>query len=127
MIQNGTFLNVIDNSGAKEVYCIKILSGYRKRYATVGDVIVVSVKSLRLKRRAVSKLKKGDVMKALIVRTKSPLNSSFGESVGFLENSAVLLNTQNKLLGTRVFGSIPKNLRYTKFLRIVSLSSGFVV
>jgi large subunit ribosomal protein L14 len=83
MIQNGTFLNVIDNSGAKQVYCIKILTGYKKRYAGIGDIIVVSVKSLRLKRRVTSKLKKGDVMKALIVRTKTSSISFSGEAIGF--------------------------------------------
>ncbi len=126
MIQNGTWLNVIDNSGAKEVGVIQVLRGYRKRYAAVGDTCIVSVKSLRSKRRDASKLKKGDVLKALIVRTKVPVNSYSAESVGFLENAAILLTRQNKLLGTRVFGAVPKMLRQTRFLRVVSLAAGFI-
>ena len=126
MIQNGTYLNVIDNSGAKQVYCIKVLTGYRKRYAFMGDTVIVSVKSLRVKRRLTSKIKKGDVLKALVIRTKMPLVLSSSERLGFFENSVILLSKQNKLLGTRIFGSIPKFFRYTKFLRILSLSSGFI-
>ena len=126
MIQKGTYLNVIDNSGAKDVCCIQVLKGYRKRYATIGDIIIVSIKSLRLKRRSLSKIKKGEVSKALVVRTKVSKNSYSFESSNFFENSVVLLNRQNKLLGTRIFGVVPKYFRYTKFLRIVSLASGFV-
>ncbi len=126
MIQNGTWLNIIDNSGAKEVGVIQVLRGYRKRYAAVGDCCIVSVKSLRAKRRTASKIKKGDVLKALIVRTKVPVKAFSGESVGFMENAAILLSRQNKLLGTRVFGAVPKMLRFTKFLRVVSLATGFI-
>lgn len=126
MIQVGTYLNVIDNSGAKKVYCIRILNGYRKRYATVGDVIIVSVKRLRAKRRLSIRLKKGEIFKALIVRTKSPLYSYNNEKLFFNENAVVLLTKQNKLFATRIFGALPRMLRYTKFSRIVSLSSGIV-
>ena len=126
MIQKGTYLNVIDNSGAKEVCCIHVLNGYRKRYAVVGDVVVVSIKSLRIKRRSHAKVKKGEVLKALIVRTKTSLKSYALEQLNFLENSAILLSKQDKLLGTRVFGSVPNSFRYTKFLRIISLASGFI-
>jgi len=126
MIQKGTYLNVIDNSGAKEVCCIHVLNGYRKRYAVVGDVVVVSIKSLRIKRRSHAKVKKGEVLKALIVRTKTSLKSYSLEQLNFLENSAILLSKQDKLLGTRVFGSVPNSFRYTKFLRIISLASGFI-
>jgi len=126
MIQKGTYLNVIDNSGAKDVCCIQVLKGYRKRYASIGDIIVVSIKSLRLKRRSLSKIKKGDVSKALVIRTKVLQKCYSYESVNFFENGAVLLNQQNKLLGTRIFGTVPKMFRYSKFLRIVSLASGFV-
>lgn len=126
MIQKGTYLNVIDNCGAKEVCCIHVSGGYRKRYAVIGDMIVVSVKSLRIKRRSNAKIKKGEVLKALVVRTKTSLKSYSLEQLNFLENSVVLLTRQEKLIGTRVFGSVPSSFRYTRYLRIVSLASGFI-
>jgi large subunit ribosomal protein L14 len=124
MIQTGTFLNVIDNSGAKNVLCIKVLSGYKRRYAKIGDLIVVSVKNLRSKRRATSKIKKGEISKAVVVRTKSKVRSFSGEHINFFENSVVLLNNQKKPIGTRIFGCLPKTFRFTKYLRLVSLSAG---
>ena len=124
MIQNGTYLNVIDNSGAKIVFCIKVLSGYRKRYAKIGDTIIVSVKALRSKRKSSCKVKKGCIYKAIIVRTKSGLNSFSGDSFNFFENSVVLLNNKKKPFATRIFGSLPKFFRYSKFLKITSLASG---
>jgi large subunit ribosomal protein L14 len=127
MIQSGTVLNVIDNSGAKEVRCIKVLGGYRRRYACIGDLIVVSVIALRTKRRMNTKVKKGEVLKALLVRTKTPLKDfSGGEYLNFFENSVVLLNNQNKPTGTRIFGSLPQKIRYTKHTRLASLSSGLI-
>jgi len=126
MIQVGTYLNVIDNSGAREASCIKVLSGYRRRYAFIGDLIVVSVKSIRSKRKVSSKAKKGEIFRALVVKTKTRKTFFSGDSISFLQNSIVLLTKQNKLIGTRIFGSVPKNLRYTKFLRVASLSSGLV-
>ena len=105
MIQSGTYLNVIDNSGAKDVCCIKVSKGYRRRYAFIGDVITVSVKSLRSKRKATSKVKKGDVIKALVVRTKTSKRDFSGKTLGFLENSVVLLTNQSKPIGSRVFGT----------------------
>lgn len=126
MILKGTYLNVIDNSGAKTVCCIKVLNGYRKRYGYIGDLIIVSVKKLRKKKKIIPKVKKGDVIKALIVKTKSPRNCPFFEFVNFDENSVILINKQNKLVGTRIFGAVPKILRTTRFLRITSLSSGLI-
>jgi large subunit ribosomal protein L14 len=126
MIQVGTFLNFIDNSGEKEACCIKIVKGYRKRYAFVGDLLFVSVKSLRSKRKSTSKVKKGEVCLAVVLRTKSNLKSFSGDRLNFFENSVVLLNRQYKFIGTRVFGALPKQIRYTKYLRVVSLSSGLV-
>lgn len=126
MIQKGTYLNVIDNSGAKKASCIHVLGGYRKRYGKTGDVVVVSIKSLRSKRREVSKIKKGDVVKALIVKTKVYRPSYSNEVVSFFENSVVLLNNQSKLIGTRIFGPVQKTFRYTKHLRILSLASGII-
>ena len=123
MIQAGTYLNVIDNCGAKNVCCIKVLSGYRRRYARVGDLVVVSIKNLRTKRRSTSKIKKGEISKAVVVRTKSQIKTFSGDSFNFFEN---LLNNQKKPIGTRILGSLPKLFRYTKFLRLVSLSTGLV-
>jgi len=99
MIQNGTYLNVIDNSGAKLVCCIQVKKGWKKRYAGMGDIIVVSVKSLRNKRRATSKVKKGEVLKALIVRTKSSFKEYSNKSINFFENSAILLTNNNRPIG----------------------------
>jgi large subunit ribosomal protein L14 len=125
MIQVGTSLKVIDNSGAREVGCIGVLAGYRQRYAYTGDVVTVSVKKLRTRRRSFSKVKKGDVLKALLVRVKNPLKTKHG-ALSFFENSVVLINQQGKLIGTRVFGALPKYLRYTKHMRLVSLAAGLV-
>jgi large subunit ribosomal protein L14 len=127
MIQNGTYLNVQDNSGARSVMCIKVLKGYKSRYAYIGDLILVSVKKLRTKRRSLSKVKKGELFKALIVRTKTKFNTyNNGNFNSFLENSVILINKQNKLIGTRIFGLVSKKLRYSKFFRIISLSSGTI-
>jgi large subunit ribosomal protein L14 len=126
MIQDKTLLNVIDNSGAQTVCCIKVMKGYRRRYAYIGDVITVSVKSIRRKRKLTSKVKKGDVAKALIIRTKITKTLPFHEHISFNENSVVLINKQNKLLGTRVFGPVPKSFKYSRFLRIASLSAGII-
>lgn len=127
MIQSGTYLNVIDNSGAKNIFCIKVLSGYKRRYAGIGDLIVISIKSLRTKRRAVSKTKKGEIYRALVVRTKNSNTGFNGNKFNFLENSAILLNKQNKFIGTRIFGAVPKLFRYTKHLKMVFLSTGVIL
>jgi large subunit ribosomal protein L14 len=126
MIQKGTCLNVVDNSGAKIVRCIQVVKGYRNRYANIGDIIIVSIQSLRIKRRVTTKVKKGDVCKALIIRTKSSLKNYDLEELKFFNNDVVLLSRQDKLFATRVFGLVPKIFRFSKYLRIVSLSSGFI-
>ena len=127
MIKVGTFLNVIDNSGARRVLCIRVLGGYKRRCAFVGDLILISVKKLRSKRRFSTKAKKGEIYKALIIRTKSRIKSKFcQDSTKLFENAVVLISKQNKLVGTRIFGAVPKKIRYTKFLRIASLSSGII-
>jgi len=126
MIQNGTYLNVIDNSGAKIVGCIQVKNGFKKRYASMGDIIVVSVKSLRNKRRITSKVKKGEVLKALIVRTKSSSKEYSNKSINFFENSVILLTNNNRPVGTRIFGVLPKFFRYTKHFKIASLSAGLI-
>lgn len=124
MIKKGCYLKVIDNSGAKIVYCIRIMSNSNKRYAFVGDLLLVSVKSLRLKRRFASKVKTGALLRALIVRSKISKFYFFGDNLKFFENSVVLLNKQNKLVGTRIFGVLSNSLRYTSFMRLLSVCSG---
>jgi len=123
MIQINTNLNVIDNSGAKVAYCIGL--GLKKKFASTGDIIVVSIKNLRNKRKLSSKVLKGDILHALIVRTKFvKFNKFTGDSFYFKENAVVLLTRQNKFLFTRIFGVIPNYFRYSKYLRILSMSSG---
>lgn len=118
MIQSNTRLDVADNSGARSVMCIKVLGGSRRRYASIGDIIVVSVKDAAPN----SKVKKGDVMKAVIVRTKKELNRKDGSYIRFDVNSAVLVNTQNEPVGTRIFGPVARELRAKKFMKIISLA-----
>ncbi len=118
MIQTQTRLDVADNSGAKSVMCIKVLGGTRRRYASLGDVIVVSVKD------AVphAKVKSGDVVKAVIVRTKKEVNRHDGTYIRFDVNSAVLVNAQNEPIGTRIFGPVARELRAKAFTKIISLA-----
>ncbi len=126
MIQVGTYLNVIDNSGAKNVCCIKICKGFKNRKASIGDIILVSVKDLRKRRRSVSKVKKGEILKALVVRTKENKKNIFSDRVQYLENAVVLLTLKDKYIGTRIFGFLPASLRYTKYMRALSLSAGSI-
>jgi large subunit ribosomal protein L14 len=119
MIQMQTRLNVADNSGAKELMCIKVLGGSKRRYASVGDVIVCSVKSAVPE----SKIKKGSVVKAVIVRLKRELRRDDGSYIRFDENAAVLINPSKEPVGTRVFGPVARELRADQaFLKIVSLA-----
>lgn len=118
MIQSETRLTVADNSGAKEVYCIKILGGSRRRYATIGDVVVVSVKEALPN----AKVKKGDVLKAVVVRTKKEIRRPDGSYIRFDDNSAVLINNQQEPVGTRIFGPVARELRAKKFMKIISLA-----
>ena len=118
MIQVETRLNVADNSGAKEVYCIKVLGGSRRRYAGVGDIIVVSVKEAIPN----AKVKKGDVLKAVVVRTKKAVKRQDGSYIKFDENSAVLIGANKEPIGTRIFGPVARELRSKKFTKIVSLA-----
>lgn len=125
MIQKGTYLNVIDNSGAKLAYSIQNITNPTCRYAFLGDIILVSIKKLRVKRRYASKIKKGSLAYGLIVRTKCFKNSFFGDKLKFYTNSIVLFfrNTYN-LIGTRIFGLLPKVFRSTQYLRILSICTG---
>ena len=127
MIQTQTLLKVSDNSGGKSVRCLKLLKkGNNPKIASVGDVIVVSVQNIRFKNRLTSKVKKGDVLYAVVVKTKSKLYRKTGLSFSFDTNSVVLLSNQRKPLGTRIFGAIPQELREKKFSKVISLASGTV-
>ena len=118
MIQVETKLDVADNSGAKKISCIKVLGGSRRRYASVGDIIKVSVKEAMPH----SKVKKGEVLRAVIVRTKKEVGRPDGSYIKFDNNSAVLLNNQNEPIGTRIFGPVARELRQKNFMKIVSLA-----
>ncbi|MCD6306912.1 MAG: 50S ribosomal protein L14 [Deltaproteobacteria bacterium] len=118
MIQNETRLRVADNSGAKLVSCIKVLGGSKRRYATIGDIIVVAVKEAMPN----SKVKKGDVVRAVIVRTAKEIHRLDGTHIRFDDNSAVLINTQGEPIGTRIFGPVARELRAKKFMKIISLA-----
>ena len=111
-------MTVADNSGAKVLYCIKVLGGTRRRYATIGDVIVVSVKEAIPN----AKVKKGDVLKAVVVRTKKEIKRLDGSFIRFDDNSAVLINAQREPIGTRIFGPVARELRGKRFMKIISLA-----
>ncbi|MDZ7331820.1 MAG: 50S ribosomal protein L14 [candidate division KSB1 bacterium] len=118
MIQEYTRLNVADNTGAKKVMCIRILGGSKRKYASVGDVIVVTVKS------AIpgGSVKKGDISKAVVVRTKKEVGRKDGSYIRFDENAAVLINEQSEPKGTRIFGPVARELRDQQFMKIISLA-----
>ncbi len=118
MIQVESMLDVADNSGAKKISCIKVLGGSKRRYASIGDVVVVSVKEAMPH----SKVKKGDVFKAVVVRTKKEIGRPNGSYISFDTNSAVLLNKNLEPIGTRIFGPVARELRQRQFMRIVSLA-----
>jgi large subunit ribosomal protein L14 len=127
MIQIQTLLKVADNSGGKLVRCLKILKkGAKTRYGSVGDVIVLSVQQIRSKNKITSKVKRGDVLHGIIIKTRTNIRRSSGISICFSSNSVVLLNKQMKPLATRVLGVVPKELRNNKFSKIISLSSGTI-
>ncbi len=118
MIQQQTRLQVADNSGAKEIFCVKVLGGSGRRSAHIGDVIVVSVKTAIPN----AKVKKGEVHKAVIVRTISKTKRADGSYIAFDDNSAVLINAQKEPIGTRIFGPVARELRAAQFVKIISLA-----
>ena len=118
MIQGFTRLNVADNSGAKEIMCIKVLGGSKRRYASVGDVIIASVK----KALPTGKVKKGKVVKAVVVRTKKEIQRENGSLIRFDDNAAVIIDDKKEPIGTRIFGPVSRETRYAGFMKIVSLA-----
>lgn len=118
MIQQESRLNVADNTGAKEILCIRVLGGSRRRFGRVGDIIVASVK----KALPNGIVKKGDVVKAVIVRTKAPIRRKDGTYIRFSENAAVIINNQKEPRGTRIFGPVARELRDKQFSKIISLA-----
>jgi len=126
MIQSQTILNVSDNSGAKTAVCIKVLGGYKKRYAYVGDFLIVSIRDIRNKNKSTSRVKKGGVYKALVIRTKKNYILKDGSLVNFSNNSVILVAKQGGPLGTRIIGPVLKNLKQKKMSKFISISSGSV-
>ena len=118
MIQMQTNLEVADNSGAKRVMCIKVLGGSKRRYATIGDTIVVSIKEAMPRGR----VKKGDVRKAIVVRVSKDIKRKDGSTIRFDSNAAVLINPQGEPIGTRIFGPVPRELRAKNHMKIISLA-----
>jgi len=118
MIQQQSNLEVADNSGARRVMCIKVLGGSQRRYASVGDIIVVSIKEAIPR----GKVKKGDVHRAVIVRTRRDIHRPDGSTIRFDKNAAVLITAQNEPIGTRIFGPVTRELRAKQFMKIVSLA-----
>jgi large subunit ribosomal protein L14 len=118
MIQVESVVDVADNSGAKKVLCIKVLGGSKRRYARVGDVIAVSVKSAIPR----GKVKKGDIARAVIVRTKKEITRDDGSYIRFDSNAAVLINPQGEPIGTRIFGPVTRELRSRNYMKIISLA-----
>ena len=118
MIQMQTNLEVVDNSGARRVQCIKVLGGSKRKYASVGDIIVVSIKDAIPRGR----VKKGDVSKAVVVRTAKEIRRADGSSIRFDRNAAVLIDKQGEPIGTRIFGPVTRELRAKQFMKIISLA-----
>jgi len=126
MIQQQTLLKVVDNSGAKTVKCIKVLGGYKRKSAFIGDIVIVSVQELRNKFKVTSKVKKGEVLSAIILRTKKSKKRKDGSRFFFDENVVTLINKQEKSLATRILGPLPIELRKNKLMKVASLATGFI-
>jgi len=126
MIQQQTILNVSDNSGAKRVKCIKVLGGFKRRVSFVGDFIIVSVIELRNKSKKFSKVKKGEIYKALITKTKTKIKNKDGSTYFFKKNSVSLINKQGKPLASRIIGPLPKKLKKGKYSKFSNISSGTI-
>ena len=126
MIQQQTIVNVLDNSGAKKAKCIKVLGGYKKKKSFLGDTIVVSIKELRNKSKKTSKVKKGEVYKALILKTKSKQFNRDGSLSFFGSNCVCLINKQNKPIGSRILDPVSRTLKKKKYTKIFNISTGIL-
>jgi len=126
MIQTQSVLRIVDNSGAKNVQCIKVLKGFKRKTAYIGDTIVSSIIKIKSKNKANSKVQKGDVLRAVIIRTVYRKNRKDGSYLKFNNNAAILINNQNKPVGTRILSLVPKEFKTEKLMKIASLSSGFL-
>jgi large subunit ribosomal protein L14 len=126
MIQTQTLLKIIDNSGGKIVQCIRTLGGSIRKYAYIGDTVVTTTKKIRSKNKLKSKVKKGEIFSAIIIRTKFKQSRKDGSFLFFNQNTCVLVDKQKNPLATRIFGPIPKELRTNKLMKIASISAGFL-
>ena len=126
MIQQRTILKVADNSGAKTVRCIKVLGGFKRKKAKLGDTIIVSIQELRNKAKEISKVKKKEIYKGLIIRIKAYYKKQNGITISFFENSIVLINKNNNPVGTRITGPIPEFLKKRKYQKFISISPGLL-
>jgi large subunit ribosomal protein L14 len=126
MIQQQTLLKVADNSGAKTAKCIKVLGGFKRKFAYLGNIIIVSIHQLRNKSKTKSKVQKGEIYKALIIRTKTKTRRKDGSSVFFKNNCVSLINKQGNPIATRIVGPIPKSLKKKKFMKFTCISAGFI-
>jgi large subunit ribosomal protein L14 len=126
MIQQRTILKVSDNSGVKTVRCLKILGGFKKKYSILGDIIIVSIQQLKNKLKKTSKIKKKEIYRALIIKTKINYKKKTGYENFFKKNSIVLINKQDNPIGTRILGAIPQCLKKNKLQKFISLSAGLI-
>lgn len=126
MIQQRTLLKVSDNSGAKTVRCLKVLGGFKKKHASLGDIIIVSIQQLRNKSKKTSKVKKKEIYKALVIRTKIKFAKKNGYKKFFKENAVALINKQENPVGTRILGPMPKHLKKKKLQKFISISTGLI-
>ncbi len=126
MIQKGTYLRVVDNSGASMVSCIHVYGGNKKRYAKMGDLVLVSIKTLRSNRPPKMKIKKGDVVKGLIVRTKIAQTQFSGSQIEFYKNCIVLLNDKFRPFGSRILVTLPSTFKKTRYAKLIALSEGII-
>lgn len=126
MIQVHSIFRVSDNSGAKKVKCIKVLGGYKRKIANIGDLVIVSIQKVKHHKKKKGRLREGEVLKALIVRTKAKVYRQNFSRVICQENSVALMTPKNKPLGTRILGPVGIELRHSKFLKVASLSAGLI-
>jgi len=125
MIQVQTLLNISDNSGGKIGKCIKIIQGYKNRYGKINNLILVTIQKLRKKRKNISKVKKGNILKSILIRTKNKIQKKDGTFIKFKENSIILINKDFKPIGTKIYGPVSKKLKSEKYMKIASISTGF--